>query len=96
MIRVAFEIIVLFLLPTLVYLAYAFLARADKPGASIWDGLPVLWLIAAGSALAFTVLIVFGDTSSGGRPGQIYMPPEVKDGKIVPGHFKPASEPGKK
>ena len=95
MIRVTFEIVVLVLLPTVVYLGYAFLARADEPGTSIWDGLPVLWLIAAGTAVAFTVLVVFGDTS-GGKPGQIYVPPEVKDGKIVPGHFIPAPEPGKK
>ena len=95
MIRIAFEIIVLFLLPTVVYLAYAFLVRADEPRTNIWNGLPVLWLIAAGTALAFTVLIVFGDTS-GGKPGQIYVPPEMKDGHIVPGHFIPAPEPGKK
>jgi hypothetical protein len=95
MIRVVLEIIVLFLLPTAVYLAYAFLAREEGATSRLWDGAPVVWLIAAGAALAFTVLIAFGDTS-GGRPGEIYVPPEVKDGKIIPGHFKPAPEPGKK
>lgn len=95
MIRIALEIIVLFLLPTAAYLAYAFLTRDADSKSSIWDGAPIAWLIAAGAALAFTVLIAFGDTS-GGRPGEIYVPPEMKDGKIIPGHFKPAPEPDKK
>lgn len=95
MIRVVLEIIVLFLLPTAAYLAYAFLSREEGSASSIWDGAPVVWLIAAGAGLAFTVLIAFGDTS-GGRPGEIYVPPEMKDGKIVPGHFKPAPDEQKK
>lgn len=89
MIRVVLEVVVLFLLPTLAYLAYAYLTRDEGSQASLWDGAPVIWLIVAGAILALSVLVIFGNTS-GGQPGQLYVPPEVKDGKIIPGHFKPA------
>jgi hypothetical protein len=67
MIRVVVENIVLFLLPTAVY---------------------VFWLMLAGTALVFLVLIAFGSTS-GGKPGQSYVPPHIgRDGRIEPGELK--------
>jgi hypothetical protein len=95
MIRVVLEVLALFLLPTAIYLAYAYLRREEGSRTSIWNDAPVVWLIVAGAIVAFSVLFAFGNTS-GGKPGEIYVPPEVKDGKIIPGHFVPAPEPGKK
>lgn len=86
MIRVIIENIVLFFLPAAIYVAYIYLTRSD-PRKGLLDGAPVIWLVVAGTALVVVVLVAFG-TTSGGRPDQIYVPPSVKDGKIIPGHYR--------
>ena len=96
MIRIVIENLLLFLLPTLVYLAYTIVMRGQAgndtrghagTGASILDDAPLLWLFVAGAALVIVTLIAFGSTS-GGRPEQGYEPPVLKDGHIQPGHVK--------
>ena len=47
---------------------------------------PLIWLFIAGAVLVIVTLVAFGSTS-GGKPGQHYVPPVMKDGKIVPGHI---------
>lgn len=91
MIRVVFEIAVLFLLPTLVYLAWVALARDRGKDESIWDGAPILWLVIAGTILALGTMVVFGNMNVvRQQPGEVYVPPDYKDGKIIPGHFESA------
>ena len=92
MIRIVIENVVLFLMPTAVYLAYVYLVRkpdAGTPGNGAGrDPLaeaPLLWLSASGAVLVLLTMIVFGSTS-GGKPSEGYEPPGMKDGKIVPGH----------
>lgn len=85
MIRVVIENIVLFLLPTVVYVVFAALIRTD--GKRSLDDAPVLWLIVGGALLVVTVLVVFGQTP-GGLPDQHYEPPVFKDGKLQPGGFR--------
>lgn len=87
--RVIIENIALFLLPTLGYVGYRLLARrlgqhqvAD--GAHVLEGAPMLMLIAAGVALVLIVTIAFGSVS-GGKPGEVYVPSRLENGKIVPG-----------
>jgi len=92
MIRVVIENILLFLLPTMVYLAYAYLLRApatDQNGHQIrpFDDAPLMWLFIAGACLVIATLIAFGSTT-GGKPGEAYEPPFVKDGRIEPGHVR--------
>ncbi|MCL4765737.1 MAG: hypothetical protein KJZ80_05860 [Hyphomicrobiaceae bacterium] len=89
MIRIVIENMLLFLLPTLIYVAYALLWRRTEgaSGARILDDAPLIWLVAAGAALVIATLIVFGSTS-GGQPGQTYQPPVFRDGKIEPGQLK--------
>jgi hypothetical protein len=88
MIRIVIENIVLFLLPTLMYVAWMMLKRRGKIGAGdILDDAPLIWLFAAGAGLVVVTILVFG-SSSGGRPGQVYTPPVFRDGKIEPGQLR--------
>ncbi len=87
MIRVLIENILLFLAPTLIYVVYVYLAY--EPGGrnvKLLDGAPLIWLFVAGALLVVVTLVAFGSTS-GGRPGQVYEPPVLKDGRIEPGRI---------
>ena len=87
MIRIVAENIVLFLLPTIVYIAFIYLTREDRPGASsILNDAPLTWLFVAGAILVVVTLATFGSVT-GGKPGQVYTPPALKDGRIEPGHL---------
>ena len=89
MMRIVIENILLFLLPTLVYLTYVFLKQRADGGSrqSLFDDAPIVWLFLAGALLVMATLIMFGSTS-GGRPGQAYEPPSMKNGQIEPGRIK--------
>jgi hypothetical protein len=85
MLRIALIDILLFSLPFLVYGAYMILVKGVTP-ASLWQGAPILWLLAAGCGLllvTMAALIQF----SGGKPGGIYHPPSLEDGVIKPGEI---------
>lgn len=87
MIRVVIENIVLFLLPTLFYVGYVLLMRDPDAKKDLLSGAPFIWLFLAGTLLVVIVLVAFGSTS-GGRPGQHYEPPSMKDGHIEPGKIR--------
>jgi hypothetical protein len=88
MIRIVIENLLLFLAPTLLYLAFVYIKRREHTTASaVMSDAPIVWLCAAGAALVVITLVVFGSTS-GGRPGQGYEPPSMHDGKIEQGHRK--------
>jgi hypothetical protein len=90
MIRIALELILLFLLPTVAYLAYALLTRPARPAREVVRAAPFIGLGMAGAALVFGTLIYYGvvtDTTKGGVD-QTYTPARMKDGQIEPGHFK--------
>lgn len=87
MIRVIIENILLFLLPTLFYVGYVLLTRDPAAKKDLLSGAPLVWLFAAGTLLVVIVLVAFGSTS-GGRPGQHYEPPSLKDGHIEPGKIQ--------
>lgn len=85
MIRIVAENLLLFLLPSLAYIGYRMLvSRAGSPAGAL-DDAPVLWLFVAG-AMMVVVSLVFFASSSGGRPGEAYAPPVLREGHIVPGH----------
>lgn len=92
MIRIVIENIVLFLMPALIYVAYHLL-MGDKPAGggrrpsaqNVIDDAPLMWLFAAGAILVIVTLVAFG-SNTGGKPGQHYEPPAMKDGHIQPGH----------
>lgn len=70
MIRIVAENILLFLLPTVIYIAYVYMTREEKPGATrVLDDAPLIWLFVAGAALVIATLVIFGSIS-GGKPGR--------------------------
>ena len=76
------------LLPTLIYVAYIYMTREEKPDAArVLHDAPLIWLFVAGAALVIATLVVFGSIS-GGKPGQVYIPPVLKDGRIEPGRIE--------
>lgn len=89
MIRIVIENILLFLVPTAIYVAYIMLTRNDskQTATEIVNDAPLVWLFAAGGALVLLVLLAYASIE-GGKPGQNYEPAILKDGKIVPGELK--------
>ena len=85
MIRIIIENLLLFLMPTLIYVVYVFFRRSsDGENPAVLNDAPLLWLFAAGVFLMFATLLFFGSTS-GWEPGAPYQPPVYRDGKIEPG-----------
>ena len=97
MIRIIIENLLLFLAPAFLYFAYLLITggaqqgqpggEATQTGSRLFDGAPYIWLFFAGTALVLLTLVAFG-SNSGGKPGQQYEPPTMKDGHIVPGHME--------
>jgi hypothetical protein len=87
MIRIIVENVLLFLLPTAMYVGYVLLTRRTTSSGVINDA-PLLWLFVTGAVLVGATLIYYGATSTGGRPDQTYTPPRMKDGRIEPGQIK--------
>jgi hypothetical protein len=72
MFRIALIDVLMFSLPFLVYGAYVLTTRRAGP-ANMWDGAPVLWLVAAGCLLiliTMATLISFSGGDHRGRGGE--------------------------
>ena len=92
MIRIVAENLLLFLLPSLAYIGYRMLLGRKSPaGGGVFDDAPIIWLFVAG-AMMVVVSLVFSASTSGGRPGEAYVPPVLRDGRIVPGHTLDSSK----
>ena len=93
MIRIVVENLLLFLLPTMVYVAWVLFRHYQSEAGGPLDrqqfmsDAPFLWLFSAGVILVVLMLVAF-ESSSGGKPGQHYLPPTLKNGKIEPGHLE--------
>ncbi|MGF1649530.1 MAG: DUF6111 family protein [Hyphomicrobiaceae bacterium] len=90
MIRIVIENLLLFLLPTILYVAYLMVMRRGQPSGSalqVIDDAPLLWLFTAGAVLAIGALAYFGSFERA-EPGRPYIPPSYQDGKIVPGRHE--------
>ena len=90
MIRVVIENILLFLMPTLVYIGFMLLRNRNQPNVGakqIIDDAPIIWLLVSGAVMMIAGLAYFG-SYTGGKPGEQYQPPVYRDGKIVPGQRK--------
>ena len=89
MIRVVVENVLLFLLPTAMYVGYVLLTRRTTSGGGVFDDAPLVWLFVAGALLVAATLIYYATITPGGLPGQTYTPPRMgKDGRIEPGQLK--------
>lgn len=86
MIRIVIEYALLFLLPSMAYVAYIAFVRNDWPGlGQVLAEAPLLKLFASGSALILAAVMLFS-TYSGHRPRESYTPPAFENGKVEPGH----------
>jgi hypothetical protein len=90
MARVFLEYLLPVLLPTALYALWLIWQRrrAATAGTAVpaWQEGPWFWLIVAGFALAVLAVVAIA-LLSGNRPGETYVPPMIKNGKVVPGHF---------
>tara|TARA_R110000868_G_scaffold53744_1_gene168481 strand:- start:6887 stop:7198 length:312 start_codon:yes stop_codon:yes gene_type:complete len=88
MIRITILEIASFLLPFLVF----FVWRWQVNSGSEIEATPTLKLalIGAGLALLMFIGMVLLDSRDGGHEGQVYVPPQNINGRIIPGHFEPA------
>ncbi|MCB1508014.1 MAG: hypothetical protein KDI98_04425 [Hyphomicrobiaceae bacterium] len=84
MIRIFLINAVFFALPFLLYALWVAIRREKLSDA------PYLWLLSAAVASVLIGMIVLGQFGTSSRTG-VYVPPELRDGQIVPGHVV---EPG--
>ena len=83
---VAFNVI-FFLLPFAVYAGWLLATRGTVGGASDWPVRTISSLAIGGAALLIIALVAF--TQFTGAPaGSTYVPAQVIDGVLVPGHFE--------
>jgi hypothetical protein len=82
MLRVLLNYLLPLLLPFVVYFAYIGLTRGRVPG---WlDRTPWLVLLVTGVVLLAASLVAWS-LWSGAATDEIYLPPRIQDGEIVPG-----------
>ncbi len=86
--RQLFEVVLPFILPTLIYAGYVAAVRAR--GQSSHPEVPWVWLAGAG-ALLVIVTFVAAALLGGAPPTDRYVAPKIENGKIVPGQFLPAN-----
>jgi Family of unknown function (DUF6111) len=85
MLRIAFIDILVFSLPFLIYGGYMLAVKGTGAG-SLWQGAPVLWLLAAGCGLLLVTMATL-ISFSGGKPGGTYHPSSIENGVIKPGEI---------
>jgi hypothetical protein len=82
MLRVLLHYLLPLVLPFIVYFAYIGLTKGRTPG---WlDRTPWVVLLVTGVML-LAISLVTWSLWSGGSPGEVYLPPRIEDGEIVPG-----------
>jgi hypothetical protein len=93
MIRIVIENIFLFMLPTVLYLAWVAFTENEWAGLpTVVREAPLVRLFVAGAALMLATLVTFSSQSHN-SPQDVYVPPSVEDGRIEPGHTLPAPQP---
>lgn len=90
MIRIIIEKVLIFLLPTIIYVSYILIRRrgqSNVTATSVLDEAPLFWLFALGLALAVGTLALFGSFESA-PPGQTYTPPGFGENSGPTGSFQ--------
>lgn len=91
--RILFQFVLPIVLPTAIYVAWlvAERRRAQAAGDGTlreWRDAPWLWLVAMG--VFFAIMVALASALIGGGSTQgVYVPPQLKNGEIVPGHVEP-------
>jgi len=87
MIRPILTQIALFLTPFAVYALFLSATRAGVLNVESWSPKTLAWLTAAAVLLMLAGFVYLGLRED--QPaGSTYVPPHVKDGVLIPGHFK--------
>lgn len=93
MIRVLLVVVILMALPVGIYIVWrVFLspaARAGQVDSVDPETLPWKWLLPIGGVLSLIAIILLGDGLLKGGKEDVYEPPRVVDGKIIPGKLRP-------
>ena len=91
MLRITLIEIASFLLPFLLFFIWRWQTRSDVK----LTATPALKLGLAGALLAILmmILLVMLDSARGGHEGDLYVPPRLENGRIVPGHFVSNPDP---
>ncbi|MFM7347814.1 MAG: DUF6111 family protein [Tagaea sp.] len=94
MTRILLQIVLPLLLPFIAYGVWLAIERrrAEKLGKGEvpgWSEAPVVWLGAAGLALAGIATAGFLLLQDGDKASGVYVPPHLENGRIVPGHIEP-------
>ncbi|MBV9858543.1 MAG: hypothetical protein JO038_00340 [Alphaproteobacteria bacterium] len=92
MLRVILTIVLPLVLPTALYLLWLRSVQSARAGTIAWRRMPWIWLAGAGAALLALVLFVV-TVHFGGPQRGVYVPPQWRNGQIVPGHVEPAGPP---
>ena len=88
MIRTIIEVMLAFLMPSAVYVAFAMLGRRRGTSVSaILNRAPILALLLTGAMTVVAVMTFFGKVGDG-KPGQAYEPAVFENGKVTPGRMK--------
>ncbi|WP_342361202.1 DUF6111 family protein [Terrarubrum flagellatum] len=83
--RVAFEVILFFVVPFAMYATWLMATRQPVMSKESWDGSGG-WLTIAGLAIVIVAFVYVGFTSRLGHDN--YQPAHLENGKIVPGAIK--------
>lgn len=83
---IAFNLL-FFMVPFVVYLGWLYMKRGRVNDTADWTLRIVGWLAAGGAVIMIASLLVFVHFS-GAPPGAVYVPAEIVDGELVPGHFE--------
>jgi hypothetical protein len=83
---VAFNL-VFFLLPFAGYMVWLVATKRTVSNAGDWPIRTIGWLAAGGAGLMVIALLFFVQFN-GAAPGSTYVPPQLIDGKLIPGHFE--------
>jgi hypothetical protein len=87
MIRVVLVNLLFLFFPAFLYFAYVYVRRRERPDEEILTNAPIFWLMSAGVLLMLASIVIFGHWK-GGAPGKHYVPPQVKNGVVIPGHVE--------
>ncbi len=88
MIRIILVNLLFLLLPLIIYFAYVLLRQSpEHNNDGILTNAPIFWLLAVGVALMLMAIVILGRWE-GGEPGKTYVPPQFKDGVVIPGHYE--------
>jgi 4-amino-4-deoxy-L-arabinose transferase-like glycosyltransferase len=83
---VAFNVI-FFLLPFGIYAGWLLATRGTVGGVADWPVRTITWLAVGGASLLIVALVAFTQFDRS-PPGGKYVPAEIIDGVLVPGHFE--------